>query len=280
MRLSTILRYAGIALALLCSVGAANRADSTPAPASVRLVLSGSTTMAPLMAAIAHRYRQSHPEVLIEVRMGGSGQGVSDVRAGRVDLGMVSRPLQDGEGDLDHVAIARDGVAVIVHRDNPVQSLDDAQLARVYLGAVRDWRDAGGGAGPIHVLAGTAEAGSSSLFASHLGIPFEKFKTMRKHGPNAERIAAVAADPLAIVYLSVGEAERAARNGSPIRLLAIGGIAARSAEVRAGRYPIARPLLLVRRAPARAAATQFVEYCMSQQVNDPLVAFDFVAYQD
>jgi hypothetical protein len=32
--------------------------------------------------------------------------------------------------------------------------------------------------------------------------------------------------------------------------------------------------------PARAAATQFVEYCMSQRVSDLIVGFDFVVYQD
>lgn len=280
MHPSITFRYAAAALALLLCVGYATLANPSQSVPQVRLVVSGSTTMAPLMAAIARRYQRNHPGLLIEVRMGGSGKGISDARAGTADLGMVSRPLAQGETDLYHVAVARDGVAVIVHRDNPVPSLSDRQLARVYRGDLRHWNQVGGAGGAIHVLAGTEEGGSTSLLAGYLELPFEQFAVLRKIGPNTERIAAVAADPQAIEYLSVGESERAVRAGTPIRMLPIGGVAATSAEVRSGRYPIARPLLLVLRAAPSGAAKLFVEYCLSQQVNDLIAAFDFVAYQD
>lgn len=280
MDFAPALRNAGTALLLVFFLGGAGPLPASSPPALTRLVLSGSTTMAPLMNAIARRYERSHPGVQIEVRMGGSGKGIADARAGLADLGMVSRPLKPDESELYSAAVARDGIAVIVHRSNPVPSLSDAQLVGIYGGQIRDWNKVGGAAGAIHVLAGSAEGGSTTLIAEYLDLPFEKFSVLRKIGPNVERIAAVAADPLAIEYMSIGEAERAARAGSPIRLLPIGGVAATSAEVRSGRYPIARPLLLVRKDAPGGALRQFVAYCLSQQVNDLIASYEFVAYQN
>lgn len=269
----------GRCLVLCALVMAATELGATPS-ASDRLQLSGSTTMAPLVGAIARRFEQSHPGIRIDVRMGGSGKGIEDVKAHVVDLGMVSRPLLGTEQDLYNVPFARDGVAVIVHSSNPVRSLSDQQLRQIYSGALRNWRQVGGNDGPIHLMAGTASAGSTGLFADYLGLAFDKFAAPRQIGPNRERIATVAADPLAIIYVSVGEAERMARNGAGVRLLAVGGVAASSTEVRSGRYPIARPLTLVSAGAPLGLARQFVEYCLSPQVNDLITEYDFVAYQD
>jgi len=274
------IRGASLVLMLLLAIGATTQAGSSPPGAPVRLVLSGSTTMAPLMVAIARRFEQRHPGTRIEVRMGGSGNGISEVRSQAADIGMVSRSLHAGEQELYNVAIARDGVALIVHRSNPAQTLSDAQLLQIYDGKLNNWSKAGGPNGAIHVLAGTEAGGSTSLMAAYLELPFEQFAAARKIGPNQERIAAVAADPLAIEYVSFGEAERAVRGGSHIKLLAIGGVQATSAEVRAGRYPLARPLLLVGRTAPTGAAREFIEFCLSLQVRDLIAAYDFVAYQD
>ena len=54
-----------------------------------------------------------------------SSRGVNDARSGLADIGMASRSLSATESDLPPVpaTIARDGIAIIVHRDNPVRTL-------------------------------------------------------------------------------------------------------------------------------------------------------------
>lgn len=212
--------------------------------------------------------------------MGGSGRGVSDARAGKADIGMVSRALSEMERDLHGISIARDGVVVIVHKDNPVSALSDRQLLDIYSGKIANWRQVGGRGAPLHVLAATPEGGSSELISHYLKLPYEQIKAQRRIGPNAERIAAVAADPRAIIWVSVGEAERNVREGVPIKLLAVGGVAASSRNVRNGNYPISRPLTLVTRGTPTGAAQTFIEYCVSAQITDSVVAFDFVPYLD
>ena len=111
-------------------------------------------------------------------------------------------------------------------------------------------------------------------------MPYEQIKAQGRVGPNSERIAAVAADPHAVIWLSVGEAERKARSGVPIKLLAIGGVPASSKSIRSGNYPISRPLTLVTLGTPTGAARAFIEFCASSQVTDLVLAFDFVPYLD
>ena len=90
----------------------------------------------------------------------------------------------------------------------------------------------------------------------------------------------MAADPSAIIWVSVGEAERKARTGVTIKLLTIGGSAASSKNVRSGDYPLSRPLLLVTKEAPTGTVRSFLEFCVSSQVTDLILAFDFVPYLD
>lgn len=264
--------------ALLMNSGV--RAESSaPLPAS-RLLLAGSTTMAPLMVEIGRRFQTLHPGIQIEVQMGGSGRGISDARQGKADIGMVSRALGESERDLTGMPIARDGVAIIVHKDNPVSALSDRQLLDIYSGKIANWRQVGGRDAPLNMLAGPPEGASSELFSHYLQLPYEQIKAKGRVAANAERIAAVAADPHAMIWVSVGESERKARDGVPIKLLAVGGVAASSKNVRNGNYPLSRPLTLVTRGTPTGAARIFLEFSVSSQVTDLVLAFDFVPYLD
>lgn len=261
-------------------LGGVSRAESSAPLPATRLLLTGSSTMAPLMVEIARRFQALHAGIQIDVQMGGSGRGISDVRQGKADIGMVSRALGETEHDLYGIPIGRDGVAIIVHKDNPINALGDRQLVDIYTGRVTNWQQVGGRTAPLQVLAAPREGGSSELLTHYLGLPYDQIKAQGRIGPNAERIAAVAADPRAIVYVSVGEAERKARDGTPIKLLAIGGVAASSRSVRTGNYPLSRPLTLVTKGAPSGKTRAFIEYCLSSQVTDLVLAFDFVPYLD
>ena len=55
-----------------------------------KLVLTGSSTVAPLAAEIAKRYETEHSGVRIDVQSGGSSRGIADARQGVANVGMVS----------------------------------------------------------------------------------------------------------------------------------------------------------------------------------------------
>ncbi len=236
--------------------------------------------MAPLMIAVARRFGSIHPGVCIEVQTGGSGQGVSDARQGKADIGMAARILAESEGDLYGFPIARDGVAVIVHKDNPVRTLGDRQLIDIFTGKVTNWAQVGGRDASIQVLAGEASRGSSELFMHYLRIKYDDIRPQRVIGDNAPRIKAVAEAPSAVVYVSVGEAERNAKAGVPIKLLPVASVEATSQNVRHGSFPISRPLTLVTRGLPNGLAKKFVEFSLSSQITDLVIAYDFIPYLD
>jgi ABC-type phosphate transport system substrate-binding protein len=103
-------------------------------PASSRLLITGASTMTPMVVAIGKRFSTMYPGVQIEVRTTGTAGGIDDVRNGRADIGMVARPLADNESGLYSFAIARDGICLIVHKDNPVRSLTNQQVSDIYTG--------------------------------------------------------------------------------------------------------------------------------------------------
>ncbi|MEK7771939.1 MAG: substrate-binding domain-containing protein, partial [Pseudomonadota bacterium] len=111
--------------------------------ASQRLVLTGSSTIAPLAGEIARRFESLHPGVRIDVQTGGSSRGIHDVRKGIAAIGMVSRALKADEADLQAFAIAQDGISIIVHAGNPVITLNRKQIADIYTGRITHWNAVG-----------------------------------------------------------------------------------------------------------------------------------------
>ncbi|HEX6364368.1 MAG TPA: phosphate ABC transporter substrate-binding protein [Albitalea sp.] len=245
-----------------------------------RLVITGSNTMAPLVSAIARRFVALHPGVAIEVQPGGTGRGLDDARRGAADVGMVSRALGDAERDMQGLPIARDGVALVVHKDNPVSGLTDRQVVGIYTGRITRWSEVGGRDAPIVAYEAAGARASAELFASYFGLAREAIQARPAAGIGAARLRLVAENRDAILYMSVGLAERAAESGAPIRMLPAGGIAATSRNIRNGHFPISRPLTLATRARPGALAKAFVDYCGTSQITDLVLEHDFVPYLD
>jgi phosphate transport system substrate-binding protein len=236
--------------------------------------------MAPLMKEIGKRFQASHTGVIVIVEAGGSGRGISDVRTGKVDIGMVSRALTDKEKDLYGFPVARDGVCVIIHMNNPVKALSDSQVTGIFTGRIANWKKVGGRDAPIVVLNPAERYSSSELFTHYFGLKYSEIKAHQTVGDNPTRIRAIEENPRSICYVSIGEAERKARAGAPVKLLPVGGVAATSRNVATGNFPISRPLTLVTKNLPAGLVKEFIEFSLSSQVFDLIPAFDFVPYSD
>lgn len=252
----------------------------SPRKRAQKLHIVGSTTMGPLLKEIAAKYHLVHPEVAVEVELGGSARGLMDVRAGLAHIAMLSRALAPSERDLYGIPIARDGVGVVVHADNPLRELSVEQLQAVFTGRAREWKELGGSRDAVYALGGLRDGASSALFARFLKQPLDAFSLNAAVESNIERLAVVAACENAIAYVSVGAAERAIAQGVSVRLLPISGVTASSANIRNGSYPICRALTLASRDAPSGVARSFFAFCLSAQVNGILSAFDFVPYLD
>ncbi|MEN8177593.1 MAG: phosphate ABC transporter substrate-binding protein [Pseudomonadota bacterium] len=251
--------------------------SQTASATDERLVLTGSSTVAPLALEIGKRFERHHPGVRIDVQSGGSSRGVADTRAGLAGIGMVSRALKPEEDDLTAHTIAMDGIGIILHRDNPVNSLSDEQIKAIYTGRVRNWRKLGGPDRTITVVHKAEGRSTLELFLHHFDLKNRQIKAQVIIGDNQQGIKTVAGNPDAIGYVSIGTAEYESTQGAPIRLLPMDGVAATVANLRNGRFPLSRPLNLVTRDGITSElAKRFIDFARSETIHDLLAAQFFV----
>lgn len=241
-----------------------------------KLVLTGSSTVAPLTAEISKRFESGHPGVRIDVQSGGSSRGITDARQGVADIGMVSRALKPEEKDLKAFSIARDGVTVILHKDNSVQSLSDKQIVDIYTGKVTNWKQVGGKDKAITVVSKAEGRSTLELFTNYFKLKNTDIKAQVVIGENEQGIKTVAGNPNAIGYVSIGSAENSAANKVPIKLLPVNGVAATTANVQNGTFPISRPLNLVTKTEPQGLAKEFIDFAQSQQVSEIVKKQNFV----
>ncbi len=110
---------------------------------SGKITISGSSSVSPLMEKLMEAYKTLNPDVEIEINTTDSTGGMKDAMNGVSDIGMASRALKDSESSLTGTTIAMDGIAVIVNKTNPVQSLTVEQIRQIYTGEVTEWESIG-----------------------------------------------------------------------------------------------------------------------------------------
>jgi phosphate transport system substrate-binding protein len=265
-------RLALLSAVALAALGGCGRhegaATGAAATSPQRVMVVGSSTVAPLMGEIAKAYEQAHPGVRIEVQAGGSSRGVLDVRNGAAQLGMVSRELKADEQDLGRALIARDGIGMIVHQSNPIARLTKAQVVAIYTGQVRNWRQLGGADLPITVVSKAEGRSTLDIFSQYVGVPYRNIQASVVIGDNQQGIQTVAGSAASIGYVSIGSAEYEARHGAAIRLVPLDEQDPTSAAVASGEYAISRELNLVYKPPLSAPLQAFVQFAQSQQAAE------------
>jgi phosphate transport system substrate-binding protein len=242
-----------------------------------QLVVTGSSTVAPVLSEIAKRYESLHPDVRIDIQTGGSSRGLKDARTGLADIGMVSRALKEEEKDLMPFLIGIDGVAMIVHADNPIKELSRQQIIGIYTGNINNWSELGGADEPIVVINKAEGRATLELFLEYFGLKSSDIQADIIAGDNEQDIKAVAGNPFSIAYVSIGNAEYDIKVGVPIRLLPLEGVPATSENVAGERYPMRRPLNLVVSKQPEGLVLDFIDYARSAEVRDIVESFYYVS---
>ncbi len=248
-----------------CLVGLA---CSRGGDSSQKIVVTGASTIAPLMSEIGKRFEEKHPGVRVDVQTGGSSRGVNDARQGLNDIGMASRPANEDEKDLIFKSIALDGVAMIVHSSNPVQELTPDQVRAIYRDQINNWSEVGGPDLPITVVHKAEGRSTLELFLKFFKLEPQEIKSEVIVGDNAQDIKSVATDASAVGYVSVGTAEFEVKRGTTIKALPLEGAAPTTDAVRAGQFPLARPLQLVTAKPPEGLVKELIEFAASPDVRD------------
>ncbi|HKS13277.1 MAG TPA: phosphate ABC transporter substrate-binding/OmpA family protein [Pseudomonas sp.] len=275
-----------------------NTIGAALAPALVRGLLqaqgaSGIETLpGPVTNEVQVRARDvAGQPVQIDIAAHGSSTGFTALRSGEADLAASSRPISDVEteqlkafGDLRGVAseqvIGLDGVAVIVHPDNPLSRLSIAQLAQIFSGQVSRWEQLGVSGGAIHVLARDDRSGTFETFKAlvldpqqvDLAAPAQRFES-------SEQLAdRVKSDRQAIGFSSL-----AAVHGARVLAIAEGQAPAMlptPALVASEDYPLSRRLYLYLPGQGvRAQAQALAEFAQSPAGQAIVAEQGFISQQ-
>ena len=192
---------------------------------------------------------------------------------------MASRALKEGEADLTAHQVAADGVGLIVHSANTITELTNQQVIDIYTDKVNQWSEVGGQAMPINVVHKAEGRATLEVFLKHFKIKNPDVQPDVIVGDNEHGVKTVAGSEGAIGYVSIGTAEADAKSGVPIRLLPVEGIAATTANVASGEFPMSRPLNFVTGDNPNPLSIAFIEFCQSKEVHDIIVSQYFVPVQ-
>lgn len=110
---------------------------------SGKVVISGSSSVTPVMEKLKEAYAKVNPDVTIEIQQSDSSTGVANTIDGTADIGMASRELKDTEEKegVTATVIAMDGIAVIVNDKNEVDDLTSEQVKDIFAGDTTSWED-------------------------------------------------------------------------------------------------------------------------------------------
>ena len=108
-----------------------------------KTVVSGSSSVTPVMEKLKEAYVALNPNAEIEIQMSDSSTGVKMAIEGTCDIGMASRTLKDSETaeGVASTVIATDGIAVIVNLNNPIAGLTAEQVRQIYVGETLNWSE-------------------------------------------------------------------------------------------------------------------------------------------
>ena len=237
------------------------------------LRVNGSTTVNAVAAEAAEALRASHTmEVQVDTQ-GGSSGGIAGVGDGSIDVGMSSKNITDDDRrkypkvKFVTTEIGRDAVALVVSEDvwkGGVRALTREQVAGIYEGRIRNWKEVGGSDRRIAFFNKEPGRGTWEVFAHWLyGDPKKAPSVSHPEvGGNEETRTKVASTRGAISQLSASWA-----TGKVYALsikLPDGTIASpAAADIVSGRYPMARPLFFLTNGPPAGRAKQFIDYVLS-----------------
>lgn len=247
----------------------------------------GSDTLNNLMTFWVEGFAKFYPNVKIQVEGKGSSTAPPALISGTAQLGPMSRKMKAEEVDAFEkkygykprlIAVAQDGLAVYVNKDNPIQSLTLQQVDAIFsstkkrggrdisrwgdLGLTGDWANK-----PISLYGRNSASGTYGFFKEHVLDKGDYKASVKEQPGSASVVQGVENDLRGIGYSGIGY------KTSGVRALPIsyksGPVEPSQANVDNQSYPISRYLYIyINVDPSKGAdplVKEFIKYVCSKQ---------------
>ena len=254
------------------------------------LKVSGSNTMAQVGQSWAQTFVDK-TGIKVSVAGGGSGIGIEELIAGRIDICTSSRPMKaeekakikekHGKEATEHV-VGYDALAVFVNKDNPATQISVEQLKEIYIdgGSVTTWEQVspGGLTAPIEVL---GREGTSGTYEFIHDVVLKKAKFRTTVAPQSSSQAII--DNLANIKNSIAYDGMAFNDATKVKWLAVSaktgetGVMPNADDARSGKYPLARKLYLYTVGEPAGEVKEFIDFAKSDEGQKLLTKTGYVS---
>ena len=265
-----------------CGDGSTTSSTSAASGAAEKTVsgsisCSGATSFQPLVEDAANAFMDANPDVTISISAGGSGQGLSDIKDGKVQIGrsdvFAESKLDASDAEkLTDNQVAIVGMGPVVNSSVDVDNLTTEQLKGIFTGAITDWSQVGGTAGAIQVINRKAGSGTRATFEGAVlageKVP-DSFKPVAEEDSSGTVVEKVQQTEGSISYLSFNYFD-----DSKFKALKVDGVDPTKENVETGDFKIWSYEHMYTSKDADEATKAFIDYMLSDDVQGKLVEKD------
>lgn len=246
--------------------------------------------MVNLAQSWAENFMHKNPQTFVAVTGGGSGTGIAALLNGSCDIAISSRKMKEkeyGEAQKNNIqphelVVALDGLAVVVSPKNPINQLTIDEVADIFTGKTKNWKEVGGNDLPIVLLSREVNSGTHVYFKEHVlrrgdAKRSEEFDEGALLMPSSQAIAdEIAYNPNAIGYYGIGYSNPTQKvlaiakdKMSPYYFPSI-------KNIKSDNYYISRPLLMYANGEPKGLVKQLTDFALSEEGQGIVQQLDFV----
>ncbi len=259
--------------ALLFSITGCGRTEN-------QISIKGSDTELNLVSDFASAYQLKEPSSRISVTGGGSGTGIAALIDKRVDIGNASRLMKSKEIrkakkrniNIVHLVIATDGVSIIVNPANKVKKINLQQLAAIYKGEIKNWKEVGGTDMSISTYGRQSNSGTYEFVKKRVLKKKDFSLGIKRMNGNSQIVANIKNDKAGIGYVGIGYIVD--KDGNFIKGINILKVAENNDSpyllpnketVMSSKYPLTRPLnqYLGKKPLKGSKLYNFINFCIN-----------------
>jgi phosphate transport system substrate-binding protein len=235
------------------------------------ITIKGSDTMVILVQRWSEIFRNKY-KVDFQVTGGGSGTGIAALINGTTDICASSRPIKPEEvkqlkdkfnSKGVEVRVARDGIAIYVHKSNKVGKLTMEQIRDIFMGKITNWKAVGGADKKITLYSRENNSGTYEFFKEHVLLKKDFAASAQNMPGTAALINAISKDQYGIGFGGAAYAK-------DVKEVAVGNakgefVKPTESHILSGKYPISRFLYFYLKNRPEGDMKKFVDWVISKE---------------
>jgi phosphate transport system substrate-binding protein len=262
--------------AVVAVVAIATSTSAALAQQAFTIQIDGSSTVFPISEAVAEAFQQqTHGRIRVAVGESGSSAGLRKFCRGEIHIADASRPIRGSEMatcraagiSFVEIPVAFDGLSVVVHPSNPMNSITVAQLRQIWAAGsnVNNFSAVGGPNLQMQLFGPGSASGTFEYFTEAVNGTARSSRT--DYTPSEDDnvlVQGVANNPGGMAYFGLAYYHE---NQNRLKALAVDGgngpVAPSVQTVENGTYqPLSRPIFIYVNAAAlrRPQVQQFVQF--------------------